>query len=140
MSEGCPEGEVFVEKCCIGKGIELAPSSLYVVFGMGKDGCEREHAGIFSGDVFDDKAEEAYFGEEGDDPVPFLVVLRLEDYSFKFFFTHRFLGKDLFFSFGAGIVTVSIFAPIAQSDRVPGFEPGGYRFKSCSVHFSSTYV
>lgn len=25
-------------------------------------------------------------------------------------------------------------APIAQLDRVPGFEPGGYRFKSCSVH------
>lgn len=29
---------------------------------------------------------------------------------------------------------ISSSAPIAQSDRVPGFEPGGYRFKSCSVH------
>ncbi len=35
---------------------------------------------------------------------------------------------------------ISSFAPIAQSDRVPGFEPGGYRFKSCSVRiFYSMY-
>lgn len=39
----------------------------------------------------------------------------------------------LLFLLSTSFANISPFAPIAQSDRVPGFEPGGYRFKSCSV-------
>ena len=42
------------------------------------------------------------------------------------------------FKFG-GCAKLVCSAPIAQLDRVPGFEPGGYRFESCSVQMISIF-
>ncbi len=33
-----------------------------------------------------------------------------------------------------GIILPPISAPVAQLDRVPGYEPGGHTFESCRAH------
>ncbi len=33
-----------------------------------------------------------------------------------------------------GIILASKYAPVAQLDRVPGYEPGGHTFESCRAH------
>ncbi len=75
---------------------------------------------------FDDQADESPGrSEEGDDFLLILIVDTPQDEPFM-----CFIRWHLILLFGIFICS----APIAQLDRVPGFEPGGYRFKSCSVH------